>query len=199
VTISFAFPEGATPLDRDEAVALIPSSISTQGELNEVEQANILNAQEWAFRKKHKNVLTDTFLRGLHKRMFGDVWKWAGKYRQSEKNIGVPAHQVPTSIAQLCADTAYWIEHESYPWNEAGARFHHKLVSIHAFPNGNGRHARLMTDILLRNHGEKGFTWGAATYSSEIEKESEVREAYLEALREADARRFEKLIEFVLS
>ncbi len=198
VSVHLEYPAGATPLDREEAAALIPSHISTQGELNEAEQANILKAQRWALSKK-KNILNDTFLRGLHQRMFGDVWRWAGKYRTSGKNIGIPVHQIATGINQLCADAHYWIENKSYSCDELGVRFHHRLVCIHAFPNGNGRHARLMTDILLRANGHEPFTWGSITYSSEIERESDVRTAYLKALREADERRFEILIHFVRS
>jgi Fic-DOC domain mobile mystery protein B len=190
--IRLEYPQGATPLDRDEAAALIPSHISTQGELNEVEQANILKAQLWSSEKKHKNPLTDKFLRDLHKRMFSDVWKWAGHYRTTGKNIGVPAHQIGTEIHKLCADATFWVENHTYPLDEIAVRFHHRLVSIHAFPNGNGRHARLMTDILLRTQSAKSFTWGAG-------QEGDVRTAYLEALREADERRFAKLIQFVRS
>lgn len=198
MTVRLEYPEGATPLDREEVEGLIPSHISTQGELNEAEQANILKAQRWALAKK-KNILNDTFIRGLHKRMFSDVWRWAGQYRTTGKNIGAPAHQIVTGISQLRTDASHWIDHNSYSWDELGARFHHKLVCIHAFPNGNGRHARLMTDVLLRAHDQEPFTWGSTSYSSEIGRGGDVRNAYLEALRHADQRRFEMLIRFVRS
>lgn len=191
-------PRGATPLDPDEIGGLIPSHISTQGELNEAEQANILKAHLWlSKKKKHKDVLTDTFIRNLHKRMFSDVWKWAGKFRTSGKNIGVPAHQISISIAELCRDTHYWIENKSYSMDEIGARFHHRLVLIHAFPNGNGRHARTMTDVLLKSYECQPFSWGTNTYKSELNMHGEARTFYLEALREADNKRFEKLLKFV--
>lgn len=199
MTVQFQYPKGATPLDRDEIDGLIPSHISTQGELNEAEQANIIKARQWGFRK-NRDILSDTFVRELHKRMFGEVWRWAGKYRLTAKNIGVPAHQVASGIGNLLADCEYWIQNSAYPFDELGARFHHRLVAIHPFPNGNGRHARLMTDVLMKSLGKPIFTWGAMTSGSEVgANEDVVRNAYLSALREADEHRFEKLLIFVRS
>lgn len=198
MTFRLEYPQGATPLDPDEITGLIPSHISTQGELDEAEQANILKARHWALSQK-KDILSDTFVRGLHKRMFIEVWRWAGQYRTTGKNLGVPAHQIPTSLRELCTSAEYWINHGTYNWDELAARFHHRLVLIHAFANGNGRHARLMTDILMRTHGQFALTWGAGRSSKEIGRDGDAREAYLAALREADERRFEKLIEFIRS
>jgi Fic-DOC domain mobile mystery protein B len=121
--------------------------------------------------------------------MFKDVWRWAGQYRRSDKNIGVAYEQIGVEVFKLCADAQYWIDHETYDWKELGARFHHKLVSIHPFPNGNGRHARLMTDVLMLSYEQKLFSWGA---------DSKTREQYLEALREADRGRIAKLIAFAI-
>ena len=190
------YAPGATPLDPEEALALIPSSIGTMAELNEFEQENILSAQEWALRKRRPEALSDEFVRGLHKRMFGMVWKWAGKYRLSNKNIGCDWHHVPSEVRKLCGDVAFWIARNTYPWDEIGARFHHRLVSIHPFPNGNGRHARLMTDILLTSHGQDLFSWGA---NSNLAHSGEARSRYISALREADDRRFESLLTFARS
>ena len=189
-------PAGATPLDPDELAGLIPSHVSTQGERNEVEQANLVKALSWAERK-HAAVLSDEFLRRLHQRMFGEVWRWAGTYRKTGKNIGVPAHEIAPALRVLCADTGYWIEHQVYPWIELGARFHHRLACIHAFPNGNGRHARLMTDILLRQHGEVTFTWGALAWAAGERQDEAVRKTYLDALRTADRGDLEPLCLFV--
>jgi Fic-DOC domain mobile mystery protein B len=196
--IKLEYPEGATPLDPNEMEGLIPSHISTQGQLNEAEQANIISARDWLAKGKHKSLITDSFIRTLHKQMFSDVWKWAGQYRKTDKNIGVSSHQIATDIRQLCDDTVYWIKNKTYPWDELGARFHHKLVSIHAFANGNGRHARMMTDALLLVNNEKVFTWGAQS-KNETGQEDDSRKAYLEALREADQNKFTKLIKFVRS
>jgi len=191
------YAPGSTPLDPDELLGLIPDYISTQGELNTLEQSNILEAKTWIFSKKPKNILTDTFMIDLHKRMFKDVWKWAGRYRTSDKAIGVHWQQISVQMNLLMSDAQYWIENQIYSWDEIGARFHHKLVAIHAFPNGNGRHARLATEVILATNAQAIFTWGSKTYTENLDQVSALRTEYIEALREADQRRFKKLIEFI--
>lgn len=184
---------GATPIDPDEAAGLIPSSIATQGELDAFEQSNIAEAETWALRRKRPDILTDAFVRSLHRRMFNQVWRWAGKYRTSDKNIGVPWPQIPVKVGQLCADARHWVDESTYGWDELGARFHHRLVVLHPFANGNGRHARLMTEALLLNHDQDLFSWGRNSLTGP----GEAREQYLSALRAADARDYRPLIAFV--
>lgn len=198
--ISFEYAPGATPLDPNEIDGLISEVIATQGELNQLEQENILEATAWASGKKHKNLMTDTFVRTLHKRMFNNVWKWAGQYRLSDKSFGVNWQQIPTELSKLLADGDYWIKNGTYSWDELGARFHHRLVFIHAFPNGNGRHARLMTDVILEIHGQPAFSWGISMAKrAPLETAGVARTEYINALREADARSFDRLIKFVRS
>jgi Fic-DOC domain mobile mystery protein B len=186
---------GATPLDADEVAALVPTSISTQEELNAFEQANILDAETWALGRKRADVLNEKFVRDLHRRMFKQVWKWAGRYRKSDKNIGIPWPQIPVKLVELCSDVRYWIEHRTHGWDELAARFHHRLVSVHPFPNGNGRHSRLMTDVLLFNNDQKIFTWG----STNLVAPGQAREKYIAALKAADARDLGPLVTFVRS
>jgi len=190
---------GNTPLDPDEMEGLIPRHVTTQGELNQVEQANILEAMTWIIGRSHPDILTESFLRELHKKMFKDVWKWAGKYRKSLKNLGVSADQVPVEIKKLCEDAQFWIQNKTYPWDEIGVRFHHRLVVIHPFPNGNGRHARLATDVLMRNNSQKVFAWGGESEIVTIDSVSSTRKGYLAALRAADKGDFKLLLEFVRS
>jgi len=190
-----SYPPGATPLDSDEAAGLIPTSISTQSELNAFELANIADAERWALKRKRQDCLTEVFIRDLHRRMLNQVWRWAGTYRTSDKNIGVNWTQIPERILGLCGDGLYWIEHRTFAWDELGARFHHRLVAIHPFPNGNGRHARLMADVLLHAHGEEVFSWGYQTLVDPME----TRKRYLAALRAADDRNYGPLIKFVRS
>ena len=185
--------DGQTPLDHEEREGLIPSYITTRGELNEAEQANILDAQTWAYRKKNNNVLDTRFLNELHKRMYGRVWKWAGTFRHTGKNIGVDAYKIPTALRQLIDDCNYWIEHQTYEPDEIAARFHHRLVYIHAYPNGNGRHARLATDLLLRTMDTAPFTWGRENLTDP----STTRSEYIDALRAADRNDYEPLFRFV--
>lgn len=187
---------GNTPLDPDEMEGLIPRHVTTQGELNQVEQANILEAMTWIAGRPHPDILSDPFLRELHKRMFKDVWKWAGKYRKSLKNLGIPAEQITTEVKKLCEDAGYWIQNNTYPWDEIAIRFHHRLVVIHPFPNGNGRHARLATNILLTTHGQKPFTWGGGSQSGPIGSTGETRGDYLSALKAADKGDFKPLLAF---
>ncbi len=190
----FEYPEGATPLEPDAAADLIPG-LTTQGELNEFEAMNILLAEQWALRARgdNRNVLLMTTLRKLHKRMFELTWKWAGEFRRVETNIGVSWLQISMQLEQLCQNTRYQVEHEVFPWDELAARFHHELVSIHPFPNGNGRHARLAADLLLLRSGQQRFTWG----SRSLVEASETRREYIMALREADGGDVQRLVRFV--
>jgi Fic-DOC domain mobile mystery protein B len=186
--------DASTPFSDEEREGLIPSYITLRGELNEAEQANILEAREWAFSRK-RDVLDVKFLDKLHKRMFGHVWKWAGTHRQSTKNIGVEAYRVATELRQLIDDTRYWIANNIFPPDEIAARFHHRLVWIHPYPNGNGRHARLATDLLLTALERPQFTWG----SESLTDQNETRQRYVTALRSADDHDIAPLMEFARS
>lgn len=190
----FAADDAATPLSPDERQGLIPSYITLRRELNEAEQRGILVADEWAFARRRR-VLDEKFLRGLHKRMFSDVWTWAGTYRRTARNIGVDAWRIPVDLAQLIGDADFWIAHATYPEDEIAARFHHRLVWIHPFPNGNGRHARLATDLLLASLGRPRFTWGRASLMAL----GTTRRAYVAALRAADRHDYDPLMAFVRS
>ena len=180
-------------LNPDEAEGLIPNHITIQAQLNEWEQANILEAEMWAFSTKHELLLTNHFLQSLHKRMFDKTWKWAGKFRQSNKNIGTDKTLIQIELKKLLDDIHYQIENSVYVIDEIATRFHHRLVWIHPFANGNGRHARLMTDILLVSQSQPRFSWGRENLYSK----SEVRDRYIQALREADKYNYEKLLGFV--
>ncbi len=192
--IEFEYPEGATPVDHDEAEGLKLTHITTHGELDRWEQDNILEAKAWTDKTKPGNILNEQFIKTLHKRMFGNVWKWAGQFRQSDKNIGGPWHQVSTSLRNLCDDTALWIELREESPDLIAVRFHHRLVSIHPFPNGNGRHAREMTNLLLKNilkHPE--FTWGGEN----LLEANSTRKQYIESLHAADKGDYMPLLKFV--
>lgn len=192
------YPKGATLLDPDELAGLIPQFISLQRELNIVEQENILSGKNWALKYK-KDLLDETFVRSLHKKMYQDVWRWAGEYRKSQKTIGIEFHQISTQIALLMKDTKAWIEHESYSWPELLARFHHKLVYIHPFVNGNGRFARLHTELLAQRFEQKVPSWGALSFKGELGTESEIRKRYIEGLQLADQKKFKNLVDFIYS
>ncbi|WP_019025386.1 MULTISPECIES: mobile mystery protein B [unclassified Thioalkalivibrio] len=186
--------DASTPLTEEERQDLIPSYIALRPELNEAEQDNILEAEEWAF-SRTRDVLDERFLRGLHKRMFHRVWRWAGKFRQTERNIGIDAYRIAPELRQLIDDCRYWVEHGTYDPDEVAVRFHHRLVSIHPFPNGNGRHARMATDLLLVSMGRPRFTWGRAN----LVDPGETRQRYVDALRAADHRDIRLLFAFARS
>ena len=183
-----------TPLSGEERDGLIPSYITLRGELNEAEQGNILEAEEKAFSRK-QNILSHAALNRLHKNMFGNVWKWAGKFRTSGKNIGVDAYVISSELQNLIDDSKYWIENKTYDPDEIAARFQHRLVFIHPYANGNGRHARLATDLLLRSMGCERFTWGSAN----LVTAGKTRTEYIAALRAADNHDYEPLFKFVRS
>jgi Fic-DOC domain mobile mystery protein B len=195
--MEFQYAPGATPLDPDEAAGLVPSHITTQADLNAWEQANILQAVRWVARQKKRDLLTEGFVRDLHRRMFDQTWKWAGTFRQSNKNIGVDWTQVAVKLRNLLDNTRFQIDHKVFEPDESVVRFHHQLVWVHAFPNGNGRHARLMADVLAQQLGRPRMTWGGADV--ELVSMGTVRDRYLRALREADQGQWSALIAFARS
>ncbi len=190
----FDEPDDATPLSEEEKQGLIPSYISNRAELNQAEQQNIVKAELW-LASKTLNPLDFDFLKSLHKRMYGKVWEWAGSFRKSERNIGVDAYRISADLKQLVDDTQYQMQHKVYGVDELAARFHHRLVFIHPFPNGNGRHSRLATDILLKYLKAEIFSWGAG----DITTKGDVRSQYIKALQAADVHDYELLLKFVRS
>ena len=186
-------PVHETPIDPDEEAGLLIPQITTRAELNYWEQNNITEALRWLAQRRPKNILTVSFMRKLHRKMFGEVWAWAGEFRKTEKNIGVPVWSIAAELKKLCDDADFWIKNRVYSPDEAAARFHHRLTWIHPFPNGNGRHARLMTDILLKDWGVAGFSWG----STDLGQKPSFRKRYVAALRAADAGDFKLLLDFV--
>ena len=186
--------DGQTPLDPDEAEGLIPSHIETRGELNEWEQANIAEALDWLSRRRtSETVLSLEFLRELHRRMFGKTWRWAGTFRTTGKTLGITASQIPEALKNLIENTKYQVRAGVPPQDEIAMRFHHELVRIHPFANGNGRHGREMTDQLLSELGCPPFTWG----SVRLDVAGTARSAYIAALRLADSGAFEALRAFL--
>ena len=190
---------GQTPIDEDEKEGLLIKTITTRGDLDEFEQYNIEKAIEWTLKNKFKleKILTENFIKEVHIKMFGEVWKWAGKFRLTNKNIGVDKYQIPTELRNLINDCKYWLENETYEDDEIVIRFKHRLVQIHLFPNGNGRHSRLSADILISNIlGGKIFSWGGVNLS----QKTDIRKEYLNAIYEADNNNnFTSLINFARS
>jgi len=192
----FKYPEGATPLDPNETEGLRIRHITTREELNRFEQDNINEALQWLGTRHNSDILTEKFVKMLHEKMFGKVWSWAGSFRKSDKNIGGDWKQIPVYLHKLLEDVRYWIGQKTYTPDEIAIRFHHKLVWIHLFPNGNGRHARLMTDIFVKTVlKQEPFVWN----EKNIDIGDEMRSKYLAALRKADNSDYSMLLEFVRS
>ena len=194
MTASLDQAEHATPLTPEEREGLIPSHITMRRELNELEQQNILEAISWASMRR-RDPVGEPFGRNLHRRMFLDVWKWAGSYRTSNKNLGIEWPLIQPRIQETLEQTRYWIENKTLPPDEIAVRFHHMLVSIRPFPNGNGRWSRLMGDILAVKLGERPFTWGG----NALGVADEVRRNYIAALKAADSHDFAALFAFARS
>jgi len=190
----FDEPDDATPLTPEERRELIPAHIAYRSELNEAEQENIIRAQDWAFGRR-RDPLTDKFIKDLHRRMLRDVWRWAGKFRTSDRNLGLPFYEIPVALRHLLDDTRTWIKHQVYPPDEIAVRFHHRLVQIHPFPNGNGRHARLMADLLVMRLGGERLSWGSAN----LQDAGIVRQRYIAALQAADDHDIGPLLAFARS
>lgn len=193
--LELEYKDGQTPLEQAEKEGLKIKTITTQGELDEFEQLNIEKAVEWTIHAnlKPNKVLTEKFVKDLHKRMYGDVWKWAGQFRKTEKNIGIPWVKIGIELKNLLDDTKFWIEHKTYSPEEIAIRFKHRIVSIHCFPNGNGRHSRMMADIIMESIFEsKVFTW----HESNMVKADQTRQEYINSLKEADNGDILPLLEF---
>lgn len=190
----FEEPNAATLLTIEEKQGLIPAHITYRSELNEAEQENIVRGQDWAFGSR-RDLLTEKFVKDLHRRMLGDVWRWAGRFRTGEKNLGIPFFEIPTGISQLLEDAKAWVEHKAYAPDEIAVRFSHRLVQIHPFPNGNGRHSRLMADLIVMSLGGERFSWG----STNLQQADDVRRRYIEALQAADQHDIAPLLIFARS
>ncbi len=190
--------DGQTPLNEEEKEGLRIPSITTREELDEFEQLNIEKAIQWTFGKKLKaeQVYSEKFIKELHKRMYGEVWKWAGNYRTSEKNIGIKSYLIAIELKQLLDDAIFWHENNTYDPEEMAIKFKHRLVSIHCFANGNGRHSRLMADLIIEKiYDNKLFSWGSAN----LVKATEARNNYIQAVRKADNNDIQPLIAFAKS
>jgi Fic-DOC domain mobile mystery protein B len=195
VGLKLEYIEGQTPIDEDEKEGLLIRTISTRGELNEFEQINIQEALEWTFKTKftRETILSEDFLLLVHKKMFGNVWEWAGTLRKTNKNIGVDKYQIPVETRKLIDDCNHWLDSSTFTPDETAIRFSHRLVKIHLFPNGNGRHSRLVADIFIKSiFAMPVFRWGR----SDLSKDNALRKAYLKAVHEADNENYKPLIDF---
>lgn len=196
--LDLMYNDGQTPLDEDEKEDLLIQSIATRGELDEFEQQNIEDTIQWSLTRRFKSeqILSKSFIQELHKRMYRNVWRWAGEYRKTNKNIGVDKLEIPIALRSLIDDASYWLENNIYDPEEFAIRFKHRLVSIHCFPNGNGRHSRMIADIIVEKIFQQPvFSWG----SKNLSDEKESREKYLLALRKADKGDFSLLLKFARS
>lgn len=196
--LDLIYNDGQTPLDEDEKEGLLIQSIATRGELDEFEQQNIEDTIQWSLTRRFKSeqILSESFIQELHKRMYRNVWRWAGEYRKTNKNIGVDKLEIPIALRSLIDDASYWLENNIYDPEEFAIRFKHRLVSIHCFPNGNGRHSRMIADIIVEKIFQQPvFSWGSKSLSDE----NESREKYLLALRKADKGDFSLLLKFARS
>lgn len=188
-------PDGATPIAPDELLGLRHKHVSTRGQLDELEQANIQDGLLWLKRQRRADLLTEQFVRKLHEKLFGEVWQWAGTFRKTGTNIGVEPFQIATELRNLLDDARVWIEFSTYPPKELAARLHHRLVAIHPFPNGNGRHSRIMADAILTHVlGQPRIDWAGG---QDLQRSSDRRTQYIEALRAADRGDFTALLDFV--
>lgn len=193
--LDLEYINGQTPLDEDEKEGLLIPTIATRAELDEFEQQNIEEAIHWVLTRslKPNTILSEQFVRNLHKRMFGNVWAWAGEFRKTNKNIGIDKWQIPPALKALLDDTLYWVEHQTFTPDEIAVRFKHRIVKIHCFPNGNGRHSRLMADVIIdKIYKLPVFSWG----SEDLVKQGDARTNYLKAMREADQNNYGPLLLF---
>ena len=188
----FETDDNSTPLTEEEKQQLKTKWITTRAELNELETKGIAEAEIWLLKNK-KDILNETFIKKLHKKMFGDIWKWAGSFRTSERNIGVTPYEIQPKLRILIDDVRFWIENQTFSQKEIAIRFHHRLVQIHPFPNGNGRISRLMADLLMKQFGQPVLNWG----SGSLTEISKLRKEYISALQKADNGDYSLLLKFI--
>lgn len=194
--INESLPLGATPLNEEETEGLLLLHITDREELNRWEQENINQAMEWCLSLKNPPLLTIKFILQLHKKMFSDVWSWAGTFRASGKNIGVFYWRISSELKKLLDDVAFWIDNNTFPNDELSATLHYRLAHIHPFPNGNGRHARLYTNLVQKYIlNDIPFTWGR----TDLSEKGVQRKQYIESLYEADNGNIAPLISFARS
>ena len=196
--LNLPYSFGQTPLDEDEKEGLKTGSVTTKQELDQLEQLNIEKAVEWTIHRRldEKRILTEEFVKNLHLRMFGDVWYWAGSFRRSDKNLGVAWIHIGVELRTLLDDTKFWIQNKAYPPDEIAIRFKHRIVKIHCFPNGNGRHSRLMADIIIEKvFGKEVFSWRGLN----MVKPDEIRKEYIFAIQQADEGDIAPLLDFARS
>lgn len=193
--LGLEYISGQTPLSEEEKEGLQIRSVTTRGELDELEHLNIEKAVQWSVKNTFpkEKILTEAFIKSVHRKMFGDVWSWAGEFRKTDKNIGVPWYRVAVDLKTLLDDALFWVENKTFIPDEIAVRFKHRIVSIHCFPNGNGRHSRLMADMIISSVFEKEvFTWGS---TSQLQR-GLIRKEYIECLKHADNGVLTPLIEF---
>jgi Fic-DOC domain mobile mystery protein B len=189
-----AIDDGRTALSEEDQQGLLPTYIATRGELADAEQRNIAQALLRRAPPTHI-LLEDRYLRGLHKAMFGQVWAWAGTYRIRETDIGIDPTQISVEVRSLVDDAQVWVECATYEPDELAARFHHRIVTVRPFPNGNGRHGRVAADYLISALSRARFSWGAGLdASTEL-----LRGTYHQALHEADLGNIAELLAFARS
>jgi len=188
----FETDDNSTPLTEEEKQQLKAKWITTRAELNELETKGIADAEIWLLKNK-KDILNETFIKNLHKKMFGDIWKWAGTFRTTERNIGVAPYEIQPKLRILLDDVKFWIDNRTFSPKEIAIRFHHRLVQTHPFPNGNGRISRLMADLLMKQFGLPALNWG----SGNLTEISELRKEYISSLREADSGNYTLLLSFI--
>ena len=196
--LNLDYTDRQTPLDEDEKDGLLIKTITTRSELDEFEQLNIEKAVLWTMKRKFKaeDILSEAFVKELHRRMYGDVWQWAGGFRKTNKNLGVDKLQIIVELRALLDDCKFWIAKQIFNTDDIAVRFKHRIVSIHCFANGNGRHSRLIADIIVEHvFKQRVFSWGAAS----PDKKGEARKRYLQAIKRADVGSFEELISFARS
>ncbi|RLA29618.1 MAG: mobile mystery protein B [Gammaproteobacteria bacterium] len=184
----------------DRSGLLLSSSPPPSDEdINQAELVGIVEATDWA-KKTRLSPNEVKFWQRLHAQMFGQVWSWAGEWRQHEPNIGVPPQDIQPDMKNLQDDLAFWLSEKcDMAALELIARFHHRLVYIHPFSNGNGRWGRLITDVLAaRVLGMTPLTWARGGHGLR-DIESDERKKYIATIKAADKGEFGPLMEYLKS
>lgn len=156
--------------------------------LYENEALGIIRAQQYILDLDANFVFDSRLILDLHHIVFGNLYLWAGKWRNVVTNIGIDVGKIPYAIAE-------YADHVNYMKNAAMDReglvnclfyTHHRYTQIHPFNNGNGRTARLITDLVANMNGYQNIQLYVRDAGAE-------RENYKAALKAADQHYNDKL------
>ena len=187
--------EGNT-LTLKETFLVISEGITIKGKplKDHLEAKNHYEALEYLYslvEKDNSQNISEYLIRNLHKLVTAETDKeWAGNYRNSNVIIVGSEHTPPDAfeVSIVMGDLIKWLRGNQKKLHpiELAAIFHHKLVFIHPFFDGNGRTARLAMNLLLM---QKSYPMAVMLKND--------RKKYYQTLSRADEKDYAPFVRFI--